>query len=285
MPPTVSFFPPPLVDAYRRGKLAVLFGSGLSIAPDVRGNFPRWKDLPDRLLAQALQQGVWQQAQVDAMGGFFKAGYVSLGAMLTALDVIKTPLRDARRYRPAITALFRPKDAAPGDVHRALVELGIDVLVTTNYDELLERVSGAPARQVYSWRQSDKALDDVKGGLPVLYKIHGNAADDDSIVMTRAEYEVAAKDVPYQGTMRFLLQTYTFLLVGYGINDPFDLDLVFGLNTAAFGSATNTHYALVKDAGQTDRDRWQRDMNIQVVPYDDHGDLPAILRTLAHNPP
>lgn len=98
--------------------------------------------------------------------------------------------------------------------------------------------------------------------------------------MTRAEYTRAAAHVPYQRAMSLLLQSYTFLLVGYGINDPFDLDLVFGLSTSAFGSAARAHYALVKDAAQNDRDRWQRELNVQVVPYQDHGDLPGILRAL-----
>jgi hypothetical protein len=275
-------FPPPLLDAYRTGKLAVLFGSGLSLAKDVRGSFPRWSELPERLLEQAAKHGVWTKEKIDGVRGFFEGGQVSLEEMLAALDLIKTALKGARKYRAALGAVFRPDDAAPGDVHRALVDLGVDVLATTNYDELLEAVEGPPRRRVYSWRGSDKALDDIQGGKKVLFKIHGNAEDDDSVVMTRAEYERVAADVRYQRTVSYLLQGYTFLLVGYGINDPLDLDLVFGLNASAFGAAARTHYALMhRSVSATDRDRWQRDMNVQVVPYDDHGDLPAILRALA----
>ena len=117
----------------------------------------------------------------------------------------------------------------------------------------------------------------IGDGRKVLFKIHGSAENEVSVVMTRREYDDAAKDVPYQRIMSHLLQSYTFLLVGYGINDPLDLDLVFGLNAGAFGSATRT--PLRADAQEREprhhRDRWQRDMNIQVVPYDDHGDLPA----------
>ena len=47
----------------------------------------------------------------------------------------------------------------------------------------------------------------------------------------------AADDTSYQRIMSHLLQTYSFLLVGYGVNDPYDLDLVFALTTAAFGAA------------------------------------------------
>ena len=164
------------------------------------------------------------------------------------------------------------------------MELGVHLLVTTNLDELLEIVEGPPARRAYSWRKPDQVLDDIREGLKVLFKIHGSAEDDDSVVMTRAQYLRAAGDPPYQKTMSLLLQTHTFLFVGYGIDDPLGLDLVLGQNTQAFGSAAQTHYALVKDARPTDRDRWQRALNVQVVPYDDDRALPAILRALRGAP-
>lgn len=283
-------FHPTLVDAYRNGKLAILFGSGLSIADDVQGNFPRWTELPDRLLNEVAHQGVWQPEQVDALRSFFKSGHVSLDTMLAGLDMTKTALEGSRQYRSALAAIFRPVNEAPGDVHRALVETGVQILLTTNYDSLLERLEGPPAREVFTWQKADQGLHDVDQGRKVLFKIHGTAGDADSIVMTKSEYDKAAAHPPYQHTMGHLLQTYTFLLVGYGINDPLDLDLVFELNTKAFGHATRTHYALMKNPSGTDRDRWLREMNIQTIPYGDHNELPGILRALvaqrgSTNPP
>jgi SIR2-like domain len=185
-----------------------------------------------------------------------------------------------RKYQAALTAIFRPKMAKPGDVHQALVDLGVDVLATTNYDPLLEAAEGPPARTPYTWMESDKALGDIGEARKVLFKIHGTADREDTVVMTQAEYEKAAKDTSYQRVMSYLFQSYTFLLVGYGNNDPLDLDLVFELNVKAFGSATRTHYALMKDARQSDCDRWQRELNVRVIPYQDHAELPAILRKL-----
>lgn len=279
--PTAIQFPLPLLDACRHHTLVIVFGSGLSMARDVAGNFPRWGQIPTRLLDEAERQGIWTPKQVKAKRDFFEASNsLSLEDMLAELDTLKTALRSARKYRAALTALFRPVNAAPGDIHRALADAGANVLLTTNYDELLESVEGPPTRRAYTWRRSDQALEDIQGDLKVLFKIHGTVGDDNSVVMTRAEYDKARAHDSYRRTMSYLLQTYTFLLVGYGINDPLDLDLVFELNAGAFGSAARTHYALMKGASPTDRDRWQREMNVQVLPYDDHGDLPAILRVL-----
>ncbi|WP_437923409.1 SIR2 family protein [Sorangium sp. So ce291] len=273
-------FPLPVIEAYQQNKLAVLFGSGLSMARDVKGNFPRWSDLPERLLEQVEKHGALSVEQIDGVRRLFQSGYVSLKTMLNCLDLVKNALDEVRKYRAAISAVFRPHIMAPGDVHRALAELDLGLLVTTNYDQLLEAVENSPVRAPYTWKESDGALSDINECRKVLFKVHGTAERDDTVVLTRSEYRSAAAHVPYQRTLSYLLQSFTFLLVGYGINDPLDLDLVFELNDGAFGAAARTHYALMNGVNPNDRDRWQRDLNVQVVPYQDHDDLPGILRAL-----
>jgi hypothetical protein len=287
---TNSFpFPLPLLEAYRDRKLAILFGSGLSLAPDVAPPFPRWRALPGLLLDHAEHQAVLSKPSIAAKRIICQDPDLSLEGMLAELDTVVEALRSRRQYQAALTAVFRPKSPTPGDVHHALAALDVALLATTNYDTLFERVEGPGERAVFTWKDADNALADIREDRKVLFKIHGSAENDATVVMTRREYDAAAKDGPYQRIMSHLLQTYTFLMVGFGINDPLDLDLVFGLNVRAFGSASRAHYALMqKTESAPHRDRWQRDMNIQVVPYDDHADLPGILRALAkapRNPP
>lgn len=270
-------FPPPILDAFRRDKLAVLFGSGLSLARDVTGNFPRWNELLNRFWDQAVLSGVWTQAQVTSKRAFCQSGHLSLESMLVELDAVKIALRNARKYQSALNAVFRPRNAESGAVHRALEALGVSVLATTNYDELYEHAEGHSARKAYTWKDADKVISDIQEDRRVLFKIHGTAEHEGTIVLTRTDYAEAVKHEPYQRVLSFLLQTYTFLLVGYGINDPLDLDLVFSLNAFVFGSSARTHYALMKEVSPADRDRWQRDLNVQVVPYQNHDDLPSIL--------
>ena len=273
-------FPPPLVEAYKRDRLAVLFGSGLSIAGDVVGNFPRWKELPERLISEAARHGVLTAEQASAKRAYFRDGDLSLEKMLAELDTLKIALRGARKYQHALNALFRPKDAVPGDVHRALLELQLRILATTNYDELYEHVEGPPVRKAYTWKEADKVLSDIEDERRVLFKVHGTAESEESVVMTSSEYNDAAKHATYQRVLSHILQEYTFLLVGYGMNDPFDLDLVFLLNASSFGSVSRSHYVLMKDVSPSESDRWQREHNVHRVRYEKHEDLPAILRAL-----
>jgi hypothetical protein len=274
-------FPQPLLEAYKNGKLAVLVGSGLSLASGVQGAFPKWTELPDRLLDQVEHHGALERAQIDLKRNYFKtSGYLPLEGMLSELDSIKTALRTSRKYQAALSHIFRPKNAAPGDVHRALIDLGVPLLLTTNYDELIERAEESGARTMYTWKDAPKVLGDLKDQRKVLFKIHGSAHQEDTVIMTQAEYDNAHKSDSYKQTMSLLLQHHTFLMVGYGINDPLDLDLVLKLNASVFGSAAETHYALIKDPNPNDRDRWSREFNVRVVPYKEHAELPAILRAL-----
>ena len=274
-------FPISLLEACKQKKLAILFGSGLSLGSDVEGNFPRWNELPARLISYAETHGALTREQArgqrEALGG---EDYLSLEVMLAGLDVVKTALHAHRLYGQAIDELFRPHDIRPGDVHHALVELGVQLLVTTNYDQLVEFLEGSPNRSVYTWKRSDKVLTDIRSGRKVLFKIHGDAEDDDSIVMTQSDYEKVRAHVSYQRVMSLLLQNYTFLFVGYGVNDPLDLDLIFQLNSTAFKQSTNEHYVFTKNPSHVERNRLQRDFNIRTVPYSNHSDIPKLLRAL-----
>lgn len=286
--PTVApggfYFPPPLLEAYRQNKLAVLFGSGLSLAKDTGGLIPGWKELPERLLQQALAHGVMTPSIVENHRAGLKIESDSLSVMLAKLDNFRIALEDGRKYQQALSAIFCPDDAVSGDAHRALVDLGVEVLVTTNYDELLEHAE--PRRAVYTWKDADSAFARIKQGRKVLFKVHGTAGIARTVVMTRREYDAVAQDGGYQTVMRRLLQSYTFLLIGFSLNDPWDLDVVLRMNASNLGSEADAHYALmVKRESEPHIDRWQRELNVKVLPYDDHAQLPDILRALRGHKP
>jgi hypothetical protein len=102
------------------------------------------------------------------------------------------------------------------------------------------------------------------------------------VVLTESEYDRVRSDTSYQGVLRHLLQEYTVLFLGYGMNDPLDLDLVLRWNAEVFKAGARRHYALLKDASGTDSDRYLREYNVQVLDYSKHEDLPAILEALRH---
>ncbi len=100
------------------------------------------------------------------------------------------------------------------------------------------------------------------------------------MVLTEREYDRARSDKSYQAVLSYLLQEYTILFLGYGMNDPFDIDLVMKWNAEVFNAAAPRHFALLKDPSGTDVDRYLREHNVQTIAYSDYSALPGILEAL-----
>jgi WD40 repeat protein len=274
-------FPPPLVKVLRSRELALFVGSGLSLGADVQGNFPTWKQLPQLLIDACERLGRLDATRAKARRDLF-TGHHRLETMLSDLGSLKTIL--GRDYQRALTDIFRPANAAPGAAHRAMAQFEVRAILTTNYDSLLELTPEAQHRQLYTWMESEKALGDLESGRNVLLKLHGTAERSETVVMTADEYSSVRADPSFRAVLSHLLQRFTCFFIGYGMNDPQDLDLVLKWNADAFRSATRRHYALLKDPLDNDIDRYDREYNVQVIPYDDYAQLPLILQQLRTAP-
>jgi WD40 repeat protein len=271
-------FPPPLLEASRAKKLAICIGSGISLSEGVQGGFPTWKELPHRFLEACARYGVSDSNFIQSQTRAFKSP-MGLEQMISMLGVLRTML--GRDYQKALNDIFRPKNAKPGAVHQAMARLGVRALLTTNYDQLLEEVAESPRRPVYTWKESSDALHDLESERPVLLKIHGTVERADTVVMTELEYHQARTHQSYQAVLSHLFQGYTFLFLGYGMNDPLDIDLVLKWNADSFRSVTRRHYALMKEPRAAEWDRYLREYNVQVLGYRDHGDLASIVESIA----
>jgi hypothetical protein len=268
--------PTRLLEAHRAGKLALFVGSGLSLG--LPGDFPTWSQLPQRLL-DACERYDALEPDAIALKRKQLALRMSLEQMLAELGVLRTAL--GRDYQAVLNDIFRPDVAAPGPAHRAIEALGVRALLTTNYDHLFELLQETPPRQPYTWKEADRALGDLKAGRKVLLKVHGTVERYETVVMSDREYDAARTDASYQAVLRHLLVDHVFLFLGYGMNDPLDLDLAMGATVEAFKSAAQKHYVLLRRPADADRDRLERTYNVRVLPYEEHADVPAILAQLA----
>jgi hypothetical protein len=91
-------------------------------------------------------------------------------------------------------------------------------VITTNYDDLLERALTALKRYpVKVVRQQDVALTGRGDGVSVI-KLHGDAVEAGELVLCRDDYDEFFERRP---AMAFLLEglllNQTFLFVGYGL--------------------------------------------------------------------
>jgi hypothetical protein len=108
----------------------------------------------------------------------------------------------------------------PTLAHYLLLALPVRHVITTNYDDLLERALGALKRDaVCVVRQEDVARTGQAGVYVV--KLHGDAEHPDDIVLSRDDYHEFFEKRPAMALLlEGLLLNQTFFFVGYGLRDP-----------------------------------------------------------------
>jgi len=110
--------------------------------------------------------------------------------------------------------------AYPTLAHYLLMSLPVRHVITTNYDDLLERaLIGLKRHPVKVLHQQDVARtgqDDV-----FVVKLHGDAAHPDEVILTRDDYDEFFHRRPAMALLlEGLLLNQTFFFVGYGLRDP-----------------------------------------------------------------
>lgn len=139
---------------------------------------------------------------------------------------------DAYSLRRFIYKSLSVNDTAPGVVHRNLAQMPLTHILTTNFDNLMERAfrmaDKEPIVGLYDWRY-DKAQDLPKGTRkkPIVYKLHGTAEEDRLMSMLCTEDDVIefiARLTRGEPVLAPVIQTLftefnSFLFIGYGLRD------------------------------------------------------------------
>jgi hypothetical protein len=146
---------------------------------------------------------------------------------------------DSSRRR-LVDAIASEVDARtqPSPMLRALARLDFPLVITTNYDGLLERalrdVGKQPRVSVYKPdTEATTDFEDETVQSPVIYKLHGDIAHRESLVVTDEDYiqfvlRMSDKD-PYDPiplSLKHYLKRWTTLFIGYSLLD-YNLRLLF----------------------------------------------------------
>ncbi len=134
---------------------------------------------------------------------------------------------------------FLMKDKKPSPVLKMLAALPFRIIVTTNYDRLMEFALRSydkdPAVVIYDPDDNKPTPDspDPTEQRPLVFKMHGDLQNKDSIVITDEDYitfvmRMSDKEAlhPVPETVRYRLKTWCTLFVGYSLKD-YNLRLLF----------------------------------------------------------
>lgn len=265
----------------------VLFiGSGIS----TWSGLPSWSALISELASFIESNG----ARADLVRSEVKQGNLlqaaSYGFDMLTKQQIGEFIRSACRYGVA----------QPQEIHRLIVSLGPRCFVTTNYDNLIEESlrKWQPDRFFQS-PVTNRHLTETAGIIHArasdfIFKPHGDAADSESIILTREQYRQLLPGGERHAaleSLKTLLATRPVVYLGFGLNDP-DFNYVRDLLLNTYKGGTRDHYAIMADVSETQRSYWRRHYGIHLISYAtsdradktrDHKALLNLLDTLISN--
>jgi hypothetical protein len=137
--------------------------------------------------------------------------------------------RDGFELRDTIVRLLRARAAAPGPVHQSIAALPFPVVLTTNFDDLMERAfvdaGKTPAVGVYDLRANSSDLPiEPSAASPLVYKLHGSLDRPDTMLTTEDDIIdflsallLRNPDLPL--SIKELFGERSILFIGYGLKD------------------------------------------------------------------
>ena len=219
-----------IAGAVRGGQCILFLGAGVHAPPPEGSGFsypPEQRPPIGSALSRELAVGCDFEARFPGED----PGNLQRVALAYEIDSSRSRLVDA-----IVDAVDVGK--APSPMLRALARLDFSLVITTNYDQLFERAlrEAGKAPRVAVYNPVAEPTTDFRNATvqsPVIYKLHGDIAHRESLVITDEDYiqfvmRMSDKD-PYDPiplSLKFYLTGSTTLFVGYSLLD-YNLRLLF----------------------------------------------------------
>jgi tetratricopeptide (TPR) repeat protein len=263
------------------GQLLVVVGAGVSVGATGGAPTASWTGV--------LHHGVARGEQVGQ--GRLPAGWAGLvhplidsgdlEMMLSAAELITAALggRSGGEYRRWLRESVGQLHADDVSVLQVLAALGMP-LATTNYDGLLEEVTGLPA---VSWRNGARVQRVLRGEEPGILHLHGFWDDPESVVLGVRSYESVLGDATAQALQHAMASLLSLLFVGFGagLGDP-NFGALRSWLARTFRGSEYRHFRICLDTELPEvTAQHDPDERIMVLPYGPtHADLAPFLRGL-----
>lgn len=139
-------------------------------------------------------------------------------------DYLKIPQyyynsRGKKEYKQLMRKIFRYEEPLEtNEIHKKIIQFGVDTVITTNYDNLLEKAYEENGQfiQVFS---KDTDLPYKKSGIELI-KMHGDF-DNDNFVLKEEDYLLYGENFKLIETyIKSIIGSKVILFLGYSLSDP-----------------------------------------------------------------
>jgi hypothetical protein len=160
-----------------------------------------------------------------------------------------------------IRETFSDPTRLPTLAHYLLMSLPVRHVITTNYDDLLERTLTAMKRYPIKVIHQEDVTRTGQGGGVFVVKLHGDVAHPDHIILSRDDFDEFFERRPAMALLlEGLLLNQTFFFIGYGLRDP-NFRQIYGriarMLRNAHRRAFATTFDATSDSGEYLRKQWK----------------------------
>jgi hypothetical protein len=270
-------WPDHLIERIVAKNFVLVLGAGISMGCQSQSGEspPNW----DSLLRKLIREYTSSRAGTSARESLDRGDY------LGAAELVRMKSKDSGKERDFLTKIAELTDGGskpdyqyqPIGLHETLLGLDPDVLITTNYDRILERAT-RNGYKVHAYNSRNLG-GELRAGSPVLIKIHGSVDDSSELILTRSDYSrLRRKGAHALEVVQALFLTRTVLFVGYSFSDP-DVQLILENILGATGDVAS-HYLLTSSAIPTHiREIYRYCYGTSVISFK-HGDFEEMRRML-----
>lgn len=269
MPFDPAGVPAELIAALRRREVVPLIGSGLS--KQASDAIPNWKELLLQLTEKANDEG-WldpdDRLQVEAL--------VDSGSFLGAAEHLASVF-PGDAWISFLESKFPSGGVPPSHAHMSLWKLHPSLIITTNYDRLIENSYAVEYHEVptvMTYRQADTMQRAIQAGRlsqtpPMIFKIHGSIDAPSELILTEKQYrDLIYRQPGYRLILSTLFIARVVLMIGFSVDDP-ELRLLLENHRDALKYRSSPDYAFLDIPPNSVRARRLReDFGVQVISYE-----------------
>lgn len=201
--------PPALISEFRKEKVVLFIGSGMSIS----GGLPDWLGLLNRLTAQFLSSNKEETTFFETLDPTQQAQYLY-------------DIAGKARVVNEIQDIFSRDIVGPSGLHELVVSLPVRCMITTNWDDLIESSFQQmnKVRMTTIWKDSQISGSSNRS---ILIKFHGDINDPKYVVFSEDDYyNNITRNKLMDDYVSTILSTSTLLFIGYSYSD-FDFKLLY----------------------------------------------------------
>lgn len=228
-------WPDSLVRELADRRSIVFVGSGIS--KNAQPEMPTWGQLIEKL-SQKLNKQVDQR---------LVSRLVRKEKLLDAAQIITDGI-DRADLNAELRRFFQIRPSPHSELYNTLLQFDLKTVVTTNYDEFLEKnfdhFSGGVAAYNVLKHTSKDLLDQLRSPQRTIIKMHGCITEVNDIVLDRMSYFNARHaNHGFFAVLSALMTTNTILFIGYSLGDP-DLQIILE-NIHGPTNSAHGHYCLL----------------------------------------